>query len=183
MGRGKNLNRLRDLDAETLAEVIREGEARIEAQFSAATAADQRALSWAGFVVTITMATTAGSITLISSNILLPLAIIGVLLSSLLAISAFLAVGTVLPKKFSLPGNLPENWLPDEWERGFGHNLAQARIEQARCLNDQIDDNAKWAGETAKQLSESMALALTAVMVAALYSFGFMIFTVLTTHH
>jgi hypothetical protein len=178
MGRGKNLNRLRQLDSKVLAEVIREGEARIVAQFTAATAADQRALTWAGFVITITTATAGGSVTLVLSGKFLPLAVIGALFSALLSISAFLAVRTVRPKKFALPGNLPENWLPEEWEPDCPIDMKQARIEQARCLNNQIDDNARWAAETAKQLSESMGLALVAVILASAYSLGFVLFVV-----
>jgi hypothetical protein len=179
MGRGKNLDTLRELDEAILAEIVREGEARINAQFSAATAADQRALTWSGFVITIATATGGGGLTLALSGRFIPLAVIGVLFSGLLSISAFIAIRTVQPKHFCLPGNVPEHWLPLEWESGRPHDIVQARVEQARCLNNQIDDNAQNAWSNARQISLSMTLAGTATILASVYAAGFVLVTVL----
>lgn len=180
MARGKNLDALRTLDQSILAEIVREGEARIAAQFAAATAADQRALTWSGFVITIATAAGGGAMTLALSGKFIPLAVIGVLFSALLSISAALAIQTVRPSHFCLPGNLPESWLPQEWEPNQARDIIQARVEQARCLNNQIDDNAKWAANNAKRLSESITLAAAATILASLYSAAF-VFLILVT--
>lgn len=77
---------------------------------------------------------------------------------------------------FALPGNCPENWLPKEWEDGRERDLHQARIEQARCLNNQIDDNAVWAKAVAADMAFSMGLTATSVLLAAIYVCGFIMF-------
>jgi hypothetical protein len=174
----KNLDSLLKLDDAVLKEVIREGESRLAAQFAAATASDQRAMAWAGFLITVASATIAASASLAITGKHLPLAVISGLLSGLLCISAYTAIHCVRPRKFALPGNLPENWLPSEWEPGKKQNLKQARIEQARCLNSQIEENAEWARLTAIGLHRSMDLACIAILLAAVYTGGFVIFKV-----
>lgn len=176
MGRGKNLDQLRLLEERILAEVVREGEARLAAQFAAATAADQRGAAWSGFVITLTVASVSATATLGLDGKNLALAVITGLLSGLLAIAALIAVRTIRPLPFHLPGNLPENWLPAEWETGRKHDMQQARIEQAKCLNNQIDDNAAWANDVAKDMALSMGLTATSVLLAAMYVCGFIAF-------
>lgn len=172
MGRGKNLDRLRELDLEVLAEVVREGEQMMAAQFAAATAADQRALTWAGFVITIAIASVGASASLAIADKEPALAIISGLLGVLMAVSGFQAMLSVRPRTFALPGNRPENWLPGEWESGQLHDLRQARIEQARCLNGQIDDNAVAAKSAAVRMHTSMDLAACGVLLAGIYVVG-----------
>lgn len=176
MGRGNNLDQLRLLDDSILAEVIREGEARLLAQFTAASAADQRGAAWSGFVITLTLASVSATATLGLDGKNLALAVITGLLSGLLAIAALVAVRTIRPLPFHLPGNCPENWLPKEWESGRPYDMKQARIEQARCLNNQIDDNAVWAEGVAKDMALSMGLTATSVLLAAIYVCGFICF-------
>jgi hypothetical protein len=176
MGRGNNLDQLRMLDNKILAEVVREGEARLSAQFAAATAADQRGAAWSGFVITLTVASVSATASLGLDGKNFALAVISGLLSGLLAIAAMVAVRTIRPMPFHLPGNLPENWLPREWEAGRKQDMKQARVEQARCLNNQIDDNAVWANHVAKELAFSMGLTAISVLLAAIYVFGFICF-------
>lgn len=178
MGRGKNLEQLRTLDDVILAEIVREGEARLAAQFAAATAADQRGAAWAGFVITLTLAAVSATATLGLDGKNLALAVIAGLLSILLAISAFIAVRTFRPVPFALPGNCPENWLPEEWQEGKKRDIKQARIEQAICLNNQIDDNASWAKDVAASMETSMGLTATSVLLAAIYTAGFILFKI-----
>lgn len=176
MGRGKNLDSLRLLDDDILHEVIREGEVMLAAQFAAATASDQRATAWAGFVITLAVAATGATATIALSGKNLALAVITGLLSVLLSVAAFIAIQVFRPQRFALPGNRPENWLPGEWESGKARNIQQARIEQARCLNNQIDDNAGWAEQAATRLRLSMDLTAISSMLAAVYVGGFVLF-------
>ncbi len=173
MGRGKNLDRLRELDLEVLAEVVREGEQLLAAQFAAATAADQRALAWAGFVMTIAVASIGASASLALGGKEPALSVITGLLGVLMAISGLQAIRSVRPKMFSLPGNRPENWLPIEWEAGRDRDLRQARVEQSRSLNGQIDDNALAAKQAAALMHTSMDLAICGVFLAAIYVMGY----------
>jgi hypothetical protein len=108
------------------------------------------------------------------------LAVILGLLSVLLALSALRAIQSVVPSQFYLPGNKPENWLPSRWENGRPRDLHQARIEQATCLEIQIEDNKTWAENTARSLSESMHLAVIALFLAGIYAAGYAIWKVLT---
>src|SRR5690242_7103164 len=55
---------LRALDDNVLAEIIREAEARLQSQVAIATAADQRALTIAGFQITSATASLGGGIAL-----------------------------------------------------------------------------------------------------------------------
>lgn len=182
MGRGKNLDGLRSLEECVLAEVIREGEQMMAAQLATATAADQRALTWAGFIITLAVASFGASATFATSAGRMPLAIITGLLGILLSVSAYHAVLSVRPSKFALPGNRPENWLPSEWEQGIRPSLKQARIEQARCLNNQIDDNAAAAAKAAKLMHISIDLTSLAVLVAGVYAAGFVLWKLIPSH-
>ncbi len=173
MGRGKNLDRLRELDLRVLEEVVREGEQMLAAQFAAATASDQRALTWAGFVITIAIASIGASASLAMTGKAPALSVISALLGVLMAVSGFQAIVSVRPKTFALPGNRPENWLPAEWEKGRTCDLQQARIEQARCLNNQIDDNAIAAEDAASRMHTSMDLAICGVLLAGIYVAGY----------
>ena len=176
MGRGNNLENLRTFDEKILAEIVREGEMMLAAQFAAATAADQRGAAWSGFVITLTLASVSATATLGIDGRNLALCAIAGLLSVLLAISAWIAVRTFRPTPFALPGNRPENWLPSEWEAGRERDMQQARIEQARCLNNQIDDNAAWAKSVASDMQLSMSLTSISVLLAAIYTSGFILF-------
>jgi hypothetical protein len=173
MARGKNLDQLRLLEDGVLAEVVREGELMMAAQLAAATAADQRGLTWAGFVLTIAIASIGACATLAVKGDHLPLAIITGILGVLMAISGFTAILSVRPRRFSIPGNRPENWLPAEWEKGQKQDLQQARIEQATCLNNQIDDNVALAEGAAGMMHTSMDLAASGVLLAGIYVVGY----------
>src|SRR5690242_17549655 len=150
-----NLDRLRELDEEALAEVIREGEMRLQAQFSAAAAADQRATAWAGFVITMTIGAIGATASLVLSGKSAPLEVITGLLSCILGISAHYAMQAFVPTEFNFPGNVPSNWLPQKWEQGRQRDMKQARIEQARCLEMQIHDNVKIAKRAGGKLHDS----------------------------
>lgn len=165
---GKSLDELRSLDQTILGEVIREGEVRLQAQLATATAADQRAMAWAGFVTTLATASVGASASLFIGKSHLLLAVIAAALAVAFSFAVFRAIDCVRPRHFDFPGNLPENWLPSEWEGGKPRDFVQARIEQARCLNNQIERNATLAKENSARLHVSIDTVAVVVLLAAL---------------
>lgn len=150
---GNRYDDLRNLSRDVLDEVVREGELRLEAQLQIATAADQRALTFAGFQITAGTASLAGGVALMTAQS--PdylLALIALIFALAILIAAGITLWTVVPRKFKTPGNQPLNWAKSAWrwsDKGF--DMKAARVEQAACLEESIDANQthfKWAAET-----------------------------------
>jgi len=165
MGRGKKLQELRHLPEEVLSEVVREGEMRLAAQFAAAAAADQRAMSWFSLLVTITIAALGGAATLLVSGRFFYVAMTLLLFSFALLVASFKAVECVRPRLFSFPGNLPENWLPERWQDPDKLDIVQARVEQSICLNNAIDDNKRLADAAGRNLQHSINVTIWALLL------------------
>lgn len=159
---------IKQLDTETMKEVVREGEIYLQAQFTAAAASDQRGMAWAGFMIASAAAALAAAAALVDKGGHTFLAIVTFALSVALVGSTALAASAVRPKKFCFPGNAPANWLPANW---MGHGLEpvdinQARIEQAVALQNQIEHNAKLAEDAGRHLQLSLDVAMAAVVLA-----------------
>jgi ABC-type multidrug transport system fused ATPase/permease subunit len=169
---------LRTLDSKVLDEIIREGELRIQAQFSAAAASDQRAMAWAGFMITAAIAAFAAAAALVVTKEHMFLSMVTFTLGVALLLSTAIAGSVVRPQKFGFPGNEPKNWLLDQWMCGVGgpHNMAQARVEQATSLQNQIASNAAWAEEVGRKMTASLDLATAAVLLGTLSVMVRMIF-------
>jgi hypothetical protein len=182
MGRGKDLSDLRNLDAPVLQEVIREGEARLAAQLAIATAADQRAMTWAGFLIAVATAALGGAASLIMSGKHLVFALIALTFSLWMLKAAWIIIDAVRPRKFFLPGNFPENWLRSNWSShpDGRYDLDEARVEQATGLNNGIHDNAEDAEAYAAALRRSMDQALLALCFSALATFGVFLWVALS---
>jgi hypothetical protein len=47
------------------------------------------------------------------------------------------------PRRFCLPGNEPQNWLPETWtdRPGFKRDKKRGRLEQLRVMQSQITQN------------------------------------------
>ncbi|HEY0313421.1 MAG TPA: hypothetical protein VGC56_13100 [Allosphingosinicella sp.] len=181
MARGKDLSDLRKLDAEVLAELIREGETRIAAQLAVATAADQRSMTWAGFLIAVATAAIGGGASLLISGKHLAFALVAIVFSGWIFAAAWMIVDAVRPKHYFFPGNIPENWLPENWlayPKG-PFDLKEARVEQATCLNNGIDDNAEAAETHANALKRSMDHALLAIAFAGVSILGLFIWSAL----
>jgi hypothetical protein len=147
-------------------EAIREGEVWLNAQLHAATAADQRALTWGGFLIASATASLGGGIALITKS---PpdhlLAGVAILFSGLLLYASYLAVLTVKPALFCFPGNRPGHWLPEHWASGGTERVAaqRARIDQARTLDDRILENRGNAEFRAETFNRSIKVAFATV--------------------
>ena len=72
--------------------------------------------------------------------------------------------------KFSVPGNNPKNWLPDQWlgSESNDYSLTQARIEQAACLERAISENSEWIEKAAARVRMSIDIALGSVAVTGI---------------
>jgi hypothetical protein len=161
---------LLSLADDVLGEVVREGERRLDAQLQIATAADQRALTVAGFQIASATAAMGGGVALISKvKPDYPVALLALAFATALLLAAALAVHTVRPRRFNIPGNSPKGWLPENWiGAGKGDfSLRQARMEQAACLADAIADNNDLGAWAAKHLRRSLDLTLYAVGLGA----------------
>lgn len=159
---------LRSFDREVLDEIVREAEMRLQAQFAAAAASDQRGMAWAGFMIASATAALAAAASLAIAGDHKILAITTLAFSALILAATFLAAKSVRPGKFCFPGNEPENWLPQHWH-GHGTitlDMKQARLEQAHALQGQIRDNVEWADKAGKLLEYSMDVAMGAVLLA-----------------
>jgi hypothetical protein len=152
-----------------LAEVVREGEVRLAAQFEAANSADQRAVAWFGFLVTLVLGSLGGAATLFATGQYIAVAYEMFIFSAALIVAAVRAIQCIRPAGFAFPGNLPENWLPECWDQDSPRDLRQARIEQARSLNNCIDDNRRWAEANGRRLRSSIDItifSLAAIVLA-----------------
>ena len=167
----KQYDGLRELDEQILEEAVREGTARLEAQLQVATAADQRALTLAGFQITAATGAVAGGVALMTANA--PnelLALIAFLFALAILTFAGIALWTVVPRKFKIPGNQPLNWRKDRWRwQEHGFTIKSARVEQAACLEEQITGNRKQLDSAALLMRASFFGTIgTAIASAAL---------------
>jgi hypothetical protein len=174
----KNFDTFKDLPVSLQKEAIREGEKLLDTQFTAATTADQRALTWAGFLIAAATAALGGGVALFNGQH--PDLVLGygsILFGIAMLNAAWLAIQTVRPSKFGFPGNQPANWLPEEWDCvGSAKDKEQvARTDQARHLDACISDNRDAAEANAKEMHRSFEWALWSVVVA-----GFVLLAIVT---
>lgn len=161
----------KDLPDELQREAIREGEKRLEAQLSVATAADSRALTWSGFLLTAATAALGGGIALINKEKPdLWLAVLAILFAGALLRAAWFSLGTTKPKLFCLPGNRPGLWLPAEWNCSGTdkRKIQNARAEQAEYLDKHIRENAEEAKERAGAIISSFKWARLTVLIGGI---------------
>lgn len=166
---GNTFDSFDDLPEKLQLEALREGETLLQTQLTVATAADQRALSWAGLLLTGASASLGGAFALqIKAGSAAELQLLAVLVSAALFISAWLAIRTVAPKPYCLPGNTPGSWLPAEWNciGSTSKKIANARRDQASQIHKFIEANAQVAKENAVQMRLSVGIAFFAVLAA-----------------
>jgi hypothetical protein len=159
------------LDQGIIEKIVSEGEARLEAQILTANAADQRALTFSGFLIGTASATLGAAIALVvSSQPKLPLIAIAFIFAAFMLVATFMAVHSFRPKLFSYPGNLPENWFTNAWNfpESKGRKTKHALVEQCFTLNQAICKNQNDMKENAKRFNLSIDIALYSTILAAL---------------
>jgi hypothetical protein len=136
---------LKNLPQEVLEQIVREGELMMQAQLQTHLATDQRAITFAGLMLTAATASFGAAIALV--RVTPPdraLAEIAGWFAVGLIAAAGLALITAFPRKFCLPGNEPKNWRTDHWEPGK-RDTKQARHSQVKILQSQITKNRRLA--------------------------------------
>jgi hypothetical protein len=154
-----------------LEEVVREGEAMLAAQLTVATAADQRAMTFAGLLIAAATAATGGVIALVlSDKPAWTVVVIGTVYATAAIVAAGLAIWSAKPSAFSFPGNEPALWHPDLWQVGIGgpHSIHQARVEQAVNLQSQIGKNKNALSRNARWMRAAVLLGFTSTALAAI---------------
>src|SRR3546814_4971368 len=105
----KSFDELRQLPECVLFEVVREAELLIQAQLTCAIAADQRALTFAGFLITAATAAFGGGVALAMTDHRIAITALAVLYAGGLSYAAYLASESARPNLFCFPGNYPRS--------------------------------------------------------------------------
>lgn len=148
------------------------------AQLAIATAADQRALSWAALLIGGATGALGGGIALLTQSRPDPLlAILAILFAAALLAACHLAIDTISPTLFCVPGNRPSNWLPEEWDPGDDDvaAIAKARAQQAEQIDEFIKRNDAVATANGAKMRRSIGIAFWAVVVAAAALFAILV--------
>lgn len=142
---------------EMLAEIIREAESLLDEQLSAAIAADQRALTFAGLLVAA-IGALIGAIASLGGKASWPMTAI----ATSLAVAATFALWSARPTSWRWRGNDPHRWLPDIARKRNMHDcMAEmaAHYDSAAAANNLAMERAAMAMRA--------SLLLTAVTLAA----------------
>jgi len=168
-------------DQDVLEQIVREGELMLEAQLATANAADQRALTYLGYLVATSTASVGAAIALLLTE-KRPIGLIAIafIFAGGLLYAAFKTLNTVTPRAFSFPGNLPENWITTEWNFSTkrGRKIKYALIEQCFTINQAICKNKIDMDTNASTLKKSIGLSIkiTALAGAALFLYALVSF-------
>lgn len=145
-------------DQDMLLEIQAAAERRLDAQLTAALAADQRALIFAGLLGVAAAAFTSAAVTMLvdaQSNLFFQALAVCASLGMILAMG--LAVFAARPTKWSYPGGLPESWTQDIAQNKNKLIRLQELIED---YNDRILFNEGVMQYNAKFLSASGTVAV-----------------------
>ena len=171
MDYSSRIHELRKFDKPILDEVVREGEMMLAAQLAMATAADQRALTFSGFLIATGTAALGGTAAMIlSTSPSWGLVLLGGGYAVGLIAAAGLAIWSAKPGLFSIVGNEPASWHPAQWRIGPAGPFSpkQARIEQAENLQSQLSSNAEDLKRNGRYMTLAVSLAFAATVIAAL---------------
>jgi hypothetical protein len=170
MADSNSLDSLNELPNDVLAEVVREGELKLDAQLQTALAADNRSLTISGLSLTAST-TLLGGAAILTGETHPDLPVIGIaaLLGVALLSAGILAMLAARPVSFFLPGNEPENWVPSAWDlpAGAGRTLKRARVEQARVIQKLLSSNSLTAQRNARLVRAALWIILSGVTLAA----------------
>ncbi len=153
-------------DQETLEEILREAEAFLGAQLSAAIAADQRALTFSGFlaasIVVLVGATATFALASPSREVF---AMASMIVAMAFTGSLYFAIRSAMPARFEFAGNLPGSWVADVLEK---KTLVTSLAEQCANYDEKINDNANDMEENALLMRDAVEIAFGATVVGSL---------------
>lgn len=142
-----------------LAEIIRQAEARLQAQLTAAIAADQRAMTFAGLMVAASAAIIGAALGLSrDADVALPT----IATSFFLFAAAVLAVIAARPIDWDFTGNTPSSWVRSI---SNGQTLREALADTADFYAEMIAENDLAIAKAAFWIKLSMASALVALLM------------------
>lgn len=141
---------------DVLDEIVRQAEARLDAQLTSAIAADQRAMTFAGllFAGAAALGAFAPSSAANSDSIALLLVGIG------LAIGGAFATASARPAAWEYVGNVPSGWLGDIQS---GKSLKDSKAEMAAFYDEMIAVNETSIGSAGRFMRTAMRIAFVSV--------------------
>ena len=142
---------------EMLAEIIRQAEARLNAQLTTGVAADQRAMTFASLLLATAIVLFAAALATT-----LPWLRLVILLSvgAGLTIAASMAIWSAQPSDWDYVGNVPSQWLTDVTE---GKTLHVSMAETATWYDEMIAGNEVVIASAATIMRRAMFLAVLTV--------------------
>lgn len=157
---------LKTAEASVLNEILREAEARLGAQLSAAIAADQRAMTFLGFLLTLVAFLVGASIAAATANTPAPsIAILAAFGAAGFMVAGLFAYGATRPIDFEFVGNDPESWLTDVKEKTSLHD---ALAEQSAHYDGMLKANRAAMAASSKALRTASIVAGLTVAVCSL---------------
>ncbi|WP_414815684.1 hypothetical protein [Rhizobium sp. IY2] len=140
--------------------LLQQGETFLQAQFEAAIAADQRAMTMAAFFASVAAAIGAGAIAYWDKSGDLPILIAGLVGSGLMAIGACICLWAARPVDFFYPGTHPECWYSV-----LNRPLNEVLWGEAQNYQDNIEKNGTFLTQNSKALIYGASLSAVAPMV------------------
>lgn len=153
--------------AEMLAEIVREAESLLDNQLTAAIAADQRALTFAGLLVAA-IGAMLGAVASLGGKVSLSI----VAVASILSMAAALALWSARPTAWKFRGNAPSQWERDVIGQLKLHvSMAEmaANYEVACVQNERAIDRA------ARAMRGSLILTAMALIASLAWSWAFVL--------
>ncbi|MBZ9816939.1 hypothetical protein [Mesorhizobium sp. CA7] len=161
-------SRLEKANEDTLKEILREAESRLDAQLTMALAADMRAITFLGFMLAAVAVIVAGTLAIFKADqIDVPLGAIGLFAAFGMSVSSFYAFEAAKPIDFDPVGNYPSGWASDA-ESGKPIHTALAEV----CAHY---DGMLKSNQSAMQKSSNALLWSSRVALGTVFVCGFLV--------
>lgn len=158
--------RLQSADEAMLREILREAEVYLDAQLTAAIAADQRAYAFSGMIAAASVLLVGASYALIEAATPSPLlAWCSALIAVALFVAAWMAVISARSTDFEFAGNQPCQWANDI---EAGQTLHESLAEQCEHYDSMATTNRNIMDANSKLFNAAVNIALGAVGVGGL---------------
>lgn len=153
-----------------LRQMLAQAESYLNAQLHIGTAADQRALVFAGFIAALVVAVGGGASAVLVGGKHLFLGYLGFITAAGLLISLAHAVHTARPVRFEYPGNSPSEWVQDVAAK---KPIIESMREQAGHYAVMIEANNRTLESNCKWLRRSQMIALAVLTVSGFAFLGY----------
>ncbi|ARP67144.1 MULTISPECIES: hypothetical protein [Mesorhizobium] len=158
-------SRLEKADNDTLKEILREAESRLDAQLTMALAADLRAMTLLGFMVAVVAVVVAGTLAIYKSeHVDIFFGAVGLFATFGMSVSSFYAFEAAKPIDFDAVGNYPSGWASDA-ESGKPLHIALAEV--CAHYDEMLKSNKAAMKSSSEHLLWSSQVALGTMFVSA----------------